>query len=145
MPNLFVKYGNEVWYNCLYQERAKAIMTDIIRLFSRLMKVATVLVLLVAVSQEMEKPPERRFWHGRVLGMVPYDFRLPTIERLLNRYWNPGDSRVWMPTIFGVGWAINLPSLMGRVSIYRQDYSERHYLMPTASIEETLASYVDAE
>jgi hypothetical protein len=120
-------------------------MTDITRLFGRLIKVASVLLLLLAVSQEMEKPPERRFWHGRVVGMVPYDFRLPTLERLLNRYWNTTDSRVWMPTLFGVGWAINLPSLMDRVSIYRQDYSERRYLMPTSSMEEVLAPYVDAE
>lgn len=120
-------------------------MTDITRWFSRLVKVTSVLLLLLAVFQEMERPPERRFWHGRVLGMVPYDFRLPTGERLLNRYWNTADSRVCMPTLFGVGWAVNLPSLMDRINVYHQDYSERHYLMPTSSIEEVLAPFVDAD
>ena len=28
------------------------------------------------------KAPEERTWHGRLLGVVPYDFRIPSIERL---------------------------------------------------------------
>ena len=44
---------------------------------------------------------------GRLLN-VPYDFRMPTVERLRRRMWNPDESRVFTPAIFGVGWSLNL-------------------------------------
>lgn len=45
--------------------------------------------------------------YGRVLG-VPYDFRLPTWNKLKSHYWNPEDERIFIPRAFGVGWDINL-------------------------------------
>ena len=45
--------------------------------------------------------------HGEVLGFVPYDFRLPTVDRARRRTWNPGSSRVLAPATFGVGWTVN--------------------------------------
>ena len=33
-----------------------------------------------AVVQELSKPKELRRWHGKVLGFIPYDFRLPTLK-----------------------------------------------------------------
>jgi hypothetical protein len=60
----------------------------------------------VAVVRELRKPPELREWHGKVLGLVPYELRKPTIERFRKTYWNPGgpviSSKAW-----GVGWAPN--------------------------------------
>lgn len=44
---------------------------------------------------------------GRFLG-VPYDFRVPTVDRVRDRFWNEEDDRIFMPMVFGVGWSINL-------------------------------------
>ena len=43
---------------------------------------------------------------GRFLG-VPYDFRVPTVDRLRERLWNEDDDRIFTPMVFGVGWSIN--------------------------------------
>ncbi len=44
---------------------------------------------------------------GRILE-VPYEFRVPTSNRLRERLWNPDDPRVFTPPVLGVGWSINL-------------------------------------
>ena len=48
---------------------------------------------------------------GRFLNM-PYDFRMPTIDRLKDRMWNENDQRVFMPSVLGVGWTLNLFQLV---------------------------------
>jgi hypothetical protein len=50
---------------------------------------------------------------GTFLGM-PYDWRRPTAARLKERWWNPGDPRLFTPKTFGWGWVINLARLIGR-------------------------------
>ena len=35
-----------------------------------------------AVYTELRKPPDQRTWHGKLLGFVPYDFRMPSLEQL---------------------------------------------------------------
>ena len=62
---------------------------------------------VVAIVQELRKPPEERTWHGTVVGFVPYDFRKPTVERFRRTYWNP-DGPVISGKAWGVGWAPNL-------------------------------------
>ena len=42
---------------------------------------------------------------------VPYDFRMPTLHRLRERFWNPDDPRIFIPHFFGVGWSLNLYQL----------------------------------
>jgi hypothetical protein len=49
--------------------------------------------------------------HGEVLGFVPYDFRVPDVERARLRTWNPESTRILTPTTFGVGWTLNLGRL----------------------------------
>ena len=44
--------------------------------------------------------------HGHYYG-VPFDFRIPTVGRALERLWNPDDPRVLTPPVFGAGWSIN--------------------------------------
>jgi hypothetical protein len=61
-----------------------------------------------AVLQELRKPAGSRTWQGRLLGIVPYDFRLPSWARIKTELWNPGDPRIITPHAFGVGWGINL-------------------------------------
>lgn len=60
----------------------------------------------LAIVQELRQPPEERTWHGQVAGLVPYDFRKPTIERFGETYWNP-DGPIVSGKAWGVGWAFN--------------------------------------
>lgn len=60
--------------------------------------------------QELRKPPDERTWNGKVADLVPYDFRMPTWERVRNTYWNP-DGPLLSGKVFGVGWAPNFGSL----------------------------------
>lgn len=60
-----------------------------------------------AILQELRKPQEERTWHGTVAGFVPYDFRMPTIDRIRERMWSPESSHVVSPQVFGVGWTVN--------------------------------------
>lgn len=71
-------------------------------------------LVAAAVGTELRKPRRRRTWHGRVAGVVPYDFRRPTIRRIKARWWNPRDPRILTPRAFGVGWDVNLARLVGR-------------------------------
>lgn len=70
-----------------------------------------------AIYIELRKPPAERTWHGRLAGVVPYDFRLPSVETLKNAYWNPSSSRLFTDRPLGVGWAVNIPTLLKRVGI----------------------------
>ncbi|MGB2876444.1 MAG: hypothetical protein WBB97_00205, partial [Dehalococcoidales bacterium] len=58
---------------------------------NQLLQATVITLTLVAVCQELEKPEEKRLWHGKVGRFVPYDFRLPTMERIKEAYWNPYD------------------------------------------------------
>ncbi len=104
----------------------------------RLVEAAAITITIAAVCQEMEKPKEERRWHGKV-GLVPYDFRLPTIERLKESYWNPDDSRIFTPEAIGIGWAINLYTLLEKMRLIGESYaSEEDFLMPTRSLKKVL-------
>lgn len=72
-------------------------------------------LVAAAIYQEMRKPPEKRAWHGRVAGFVPYDFRFPTLERIRQAYWNPDEPRIFTDRVLGLGWAINFYSLLRMV------------------------------
>ena len=74
----------------------------------RLIRLAAVGLLVAAVATELSKPETERTWHGRVIGVVPYDFRPPTWERIRGAYWNPASDSLFSDRVFGVGWAINL-------------------------------------
>ena len=106
--------------------------------FVRLIEAAAITITLAAVCQELEKPKEERLWHGK-LGLIPYDFRLPTIERLKASYWNPDDSRIFTPEAFGIGWAINFYALLDKMRVVEEFYaSEEDFLMPTQSLRDVL-------
>jgi hypothetical protein len=67
-----------------------------------------------AVATELRKPREERTWQGRLAGVVPYDFRPPTLAKIRQRWWNPEDERVFTEHVFGVGWSVNLARVLGR-------------------------------
>jgi hypothetical protein len=68
-----------------------------------------------AVYQELRRPPEERTWHGRLLGFLPYDFRIPTPGRFVAAWWNPRSAQVVGDPVFGVGWSVNLAALADRI------------------------------
>lgn len=78
----------------------------------RLIKLAGLVLLVGAIREEMNKPEAERTGHGAVGGVVPYDFRPPTMARLKAALWNPDDERLIMPHPWGVGWTINMGRLL---------------------------------
>jgi len=105
----------------------------------RMLQVAVVALTMAAVFQELEKPKEERRWHGGVAGIFPYDFRIPTIERLKESFWNPYESRVFTPPVFGIGWAINLYALLENLRVIKEpDVSEESFLMPSSAMKEAM-------
>ncbi len=75
-----------------------------------LWRLVLAIIGVVAVVQELRKPPDERAWHGRVADLVPYDFRMPTVTRFREAYWNP-DGPVLPGKAWGVGWALNFGAL----------------------------------
>ena len=102
----------------------------------KLIRTLAWMAFAAAIYQELRKPPEARTWNGKVAGVVPYDFRIPTIDRVREAYWNPDSDQIFSEKVFGVGWAINLfrakeymratyESLMGGKLSASQRWSER--------------------
>lgn len=73
-------------------------------------RLALALIGVIAVIQELRKPPDKRTWHGKVADVVPYEFRVPTIGRVRSTYWNP-EGPIISGKVFGVGWAPNFGAL----------------------------------
>ncbi len=59
-------------------------------------------------------PREERTWHGALGGFVPYDFRMPTVEKIKRTFWNP-DGAIVVNRVFGVGWTINLGAIVAKL------------------------------
>ena len=79
--------------------------------FRRFVKLVAFGLVLAALIDQLRRDPEERTWEGSVAGIVPYDFRMPTLERARSRWWNTDDDRLFVPQVFGVGWTINLARL----------------------------------
>ena len=104
----------------------------------RLLQATVITVTVAAVCQEMEKPKEERQWHGKV-GFIPYDFRLPTLQRIREAYWNTEDNRIFTSKAIGIGWGINFFALLEKMRIISEScVSEEDFLMPTKSLRELL-------
>src|SRR5688572_29158402 len=54
---------------------------------NRLIGTAGAILTVLAILDQLGRRAEDRDWHGRILG-IPYDFRMPTVERLQARIWN---------------------------------------------------------
>ena len=113
--------------------------------FKSLIQVATISLTLAAVCQELEKPKKERKWHGAIGGFVPYDFRMPTGEKLKEVYWNPYESRIFGPEVFGVGWAINFYALLDKLRLIGRAVSEEDFLMPGKHMREVLTHPIETE
>ena len=79
--------------------------------FRRIVKLVALGLIVAAVIEQLRRDPDERTWEGAVGGIVPYDFRMPTLERAQSRWWNTDDDRLFVPQVFGVGWTLNLARL----------------------------------
>jgi hypothetical protein len=95
-------------------------MNDLLKLIRTLAWMA----FAAAIYQELRKPPEARTWNGKVAGVVPYDFRVPTLDHLRDAYWSPESDRVFSENVVGVGWAVNVPVAARKVSEIVSQYAE---------------------
>lgn len=75
---------------------------------AKVVKAVAFALVVAAVTKEMQKEPQDRTWNGTVAGFVPYEFRLPTVERIKSRVWDPEGEHILSPRIFGVGWTVNV-------------------------------------
>jgi hypothetical protein len=82
-------------------------------------------ICVAAVVDQLLLPADERTWEGRVAGVVPYDFRMPTLERARSRWWNAQDERLFVPTVFGVGWTLNIARLGRLLGIVGASRSRR--------------------
>ncbi|HEU4793643.1 MAG TPA: DUF5808 domain-containing protein [Nitrolancea sp.] len=73
-----------------------------------------IVLVASALLQQLRKPADERTWVGRIFS-IPYDFRVPTLNRVQQRWWNPDDERIFTPHTFGVGWSVNLYQVMNRL------------------------------
>jgi hypothetical protein len=80
--------------------------------------------LIAAIYQELRKPPAERTWHGKVGGLIPYDFRVPTIEKIKAAYWDPSSDTIFTEHVFGVGWAVNIPVLIRKTQAAVEQYAQ---------------------
>lgn len=69
---------------------------------------------VIAIVTELRRPKDQRTWHGKVAGIVPYDFRVPTMDRIKERTANP-DGPVLTPQVVGVGWTVNVGGVLSRL------------------------------
>lgn len=78
---------------------------------------ALLLVIGSLVVWELRKPADQRTWHGEIAGVVPYDIRPPTLDRIRNSWWNPESERLLTPQVFGLGWSINVGRVARRIGL----------------------------
>ena len=74
----------------------------------KLLTLVVVALTVAAVVKELRTPKAERSWHGKIATVVPYELRVPTLERARERLWNPDAEHVVGPRVFGVGWSMNL-------------------------------------
>ena len=88
-----------------------------------LVRLVTMGLTVAAVVKELRTPQDERTWHGEVAGFVPYDFRVPTVERIRERVWDPEGDHIVSPHVFGVGWTLNVGRI---VRLLREKIAESH-------------------
>lgn len=77
------------------------------------LKILALALVVAAVIKELRLPKDDRTWHGALGGFVPYDFRMPTVEKMKSTFWNPEGSII-ANRVFGVGWTINLGAVVAK-------------------------------
>ncbi|RZV41523.1 MAG: hypothetical protein EX267_11065 [Acidimicrobiia bacterium] len=78
------------------------------------LKILALGLVIAAVIKELRLPQEERTWHGALGGFVPYDFRMPTMDKVKHTFWDPEGSII-VDRVFGVGWTINIGAVVAKV------------------------------
>ncbi len=73
--------------------------------------------------------------HGRLLK-VPFELRVPSSDRIAQRWWNPLDPRIFVPRVFGIGWDINFGAVAVKLHLVRPDDEDE----PFASVPPRIIS-----
>lgn len=85
-----------------------------------IIRIVSLALAVTAVVKELRTPADEREWNGTVVGFVPYEFRVPTLDRFKERVWDPEAAHLIGPKVFGVGWTLNvgraLALVRGRLS-----------------------------
>ncbi|MCG2799405.1 MAG: DUF5808 domain-containing protein [Cellulomonas sp.] len=76
--------------------------------FGDAVRLVAIGLTVAAVVKELRTPAAERTWNGIIAGFVPYDFRVPTCDRIRERVWNPEGEHLVSPHVFGVGWTLNV-------------------------------------
>jgi len=82
-----------------------------------IIRTAVLAALVAAIWRELGKPPAERTWNGRLLGVIPYDLRVPTLGRLRDSYFNTRSSALFTSQPVGVGWSINIAAVLKRLGV----------------------------
>ena len=82
-----------------------------VRDLAGLATLAGIILTVRVVVEELRKPPQSRTWQGKLWGVLPYDLRPPTIERVWRTLWRPEVERLFTEKAFGIGWDLNLAAL----------------------------------
>ncbi len=77
-------------------------------------KLLAAALAIAAVIKELRLPKEERTWHGALGGFVPYDFRMPSVDKIKTSMWNP-DGAIIVDRPFGVGWTLNIGAVVAKV------------------------------
>ncbi len=86
-------------------------MRVLFRWSNRFGKLLSIALVIAVLRKEMNKPADQRTWSGEVAGFVPYEFRIPNLERIKASWWNPDQDRILTPMVWGIGWSINVGRL----------------------------------
>ena len=81
----------------------------------KLITLVALALTAAAVVKELRTPEAERTWHGKVASVVPYEFRIPTLQRVRERLWDPEAEHVVGPRVFGVGWTVNVGKVVAMV------------------------------
>lgn len=88
--------------------------------FGWLIRTAVMAAVAGAIYREMRKAPAERTWEGKLIGFVPYDFRLPSFKRIRDSYWNTSSNRIFTDKPIGIGWSVNIPAVLKRVGVMKK-------------------------
>ena len=78
-----------------------------------ILRLISLALAVTAVVKELRTPADQREGNGKVIGFVPYEFRMPTVERFKERVWDPEAEHLIGPKVFGVGWTVNMGKVFG--------------------------------
>ena len=81
----------------------------------------TALAATVGESFEPDAPSHGRF------GGVPIDLSAPTAERVAHTWWNPRDERIFVPRVFGIGWALNVGAVAVKLGLIEPDAEDEPF------------------